>query len=153
MDTIDKQFNDYVTNKVIQLLDVTEHEYREILLDAGIKARNSNSAYKSYFTETGAFWDCYFNRINLINLQIIVEDSFYISINHNNGMVKEEDYFEAITKKFVLPRRVINLINKQYRLKFVKEAITRDLKPIKKQRQTRASKNLNNQSQINLNTI
>ena len=153
METIDQQFNDYVTNKVIALLGVTMDEHRAIILDAGIKARNNNSKYKTYFTDTGAFWDCFFERINLINLQIIVEDGFHKSINQDDGLVQIEDYFKAITKNFVLHKRVINLINKQYRLKFEKEAITSHLKPQTKQRGIRVPKKANNQSQINLNTI
>ena len=156
MEATAKQFNDFITTEIITHLGITTNEYRTLLFEAGIKANKNNCKYKSYFTSTGAFWDCFSHTVNFLNLKIIVEDKFYRSLNNGESAIDNvEDYFELITQNFELPKRAINLINKQYRIDFENSQIIENdyLKPAKQQRRTRTPRKANNQTAINLNTI
>lgn len=156
MEATAKQFNDFITNEIIKNLGITKDDYTKLIFEAGIKANENNAQYKSYFTTTGVFWDCFSYHLHFINLKIIVEDKFYKSLkNGENSTNNVVDYFQLITHKFQLPKRTINLIHKQYKLEFEKNQILKqiDLHPLKKQRRVRVSKKVNNQSEINLNTI
>lgn len=154
MEATKEQFNDYVTNRVINMLGITTDQYNVLIFKAGLKANERNKKYLSYFVTTGAFWDCFSHNINFLNLKMIAEDDFFKLIDNGETAISNvPQYFDMITQKFELPKRVINLINKQYQLQLYTNSKTSDSKLVKKQRQTRASKNLNNQSKINLNTI
>lgn len=156
MEATAKQFNDFITNEIIKNLGITEGDYAKLIFEAGIKANENNAQYKSFFTTTGVFWDCFSYHIHFINLKIIVEDIFYKSLNNEENSINNvADYFQLITQKFELPKRTINLIHKQYKLEFDKKQIYKqiDLQPLKKQRRVRVSKKVNNQTEINLNTI
>lgn len=156
MATIDKQFNDFITNEITKKLGITVDEYKKIIFDAGTKTIENNLKYKSYFTSTGAFWDCFVHNVNFFNFQLIVEDKFYQSqVNRECPIITVEDYFNLITPNFDLPKRVINLINKQYRIDFENSQIIKkgDLKSLNQRRRTRTPRKVNNQTEINLNTI
>lgn len=156
MEATNKQFNDFITNEIIKNLGITEDEYKKLIFEAGIRANANNSQYKSYYTTTGFFWDCFGYHLNFINLKIIVEDKFYKSLdNGENAVNNVTDYFKLITHRFELPKRALNLINRQYRLEFEKRQVVKkgDLQHLKKQTRTRVPKKVNNQTEINLNTI
>lgn len=115
------KFTDFVNDKVMEILEITKTEFSELKFEAGIKAQENNNKYKSYFLQTGAFWDCFYERIKLYNLQIIVEKELY----QTDCVINKECYFDSIVSEFILPERIIRLINKQYRQQF---SITSDVK-------------------------
>ncbi len=156
MATTDKSLNDFIVEKVTRLLGITEKRYNELIFNAGIKANENNSKYKSYFVNTGAYWDCFGHRVSYFNLLLIVEDQFEQSLPNGEPVnISISDYFKLITQKFELPKRTINLINKQYRIDFENSQIIKkgDLKSLNQRRRTRTPRKVNNQTEINLNTI
>lgn len=156
MEATTKQFNDFIINEITKNLGITIDQYKKIIFDAGITANKNNSKYKSHYTKTGVFWDCFSHHVNFINLKIIVEDKFYQSLNKGVRSVNNvEDYFEWITEKLELPKRSIFLINKQYKLDLHKISIVEksNLTHLKQYRRTRTPRKVNNQLEINLNTI
>ena len=156
MEATDKQFNDFIIGEILRILGITIDDYAKLLFEAGIKAQENNNKYKSYFTETGAFWDCFKYRASFVNLTLIAQDKFMNSVRGEAPITMDvSKYIEMITQNFELPKRAINLINKQYRIDFENSQIVENgyLKPSKQQRRTRTPRKANNQTAINLNTI
>jgi len=159
MTATNKQFNDFITNEITKNLGITTDEYKELMFKAGIKAAENNSKYKSYFTKTGAFWDCYSHHVLFFNFKIITQDTFYKSLNNGERTINSvDDYFNWITQEFELPKRAINLIHKQYVIDFensqiIEKGYSKPSKPSNPHRRTRAPQKAINQTAINLNTI
>lgn len=156
MEATDRQFNDFIINETLRILGINIDDYAKLLFEAGIKAQEKNSKYKSYFIETGAFWDCFRYRASFVNLTLITQDNFMNSVRGEAPITMDTSkYIEMITENFELPKRAINLINKQYRIDLENSQIVENgyLKPLKQHRRTRTPRKANNQAQINLNTI
>ena len=156
MRAIDRQFNDFMTDEIIRILGINIHDYAELLFKAGIQANENNKKYKSYFLNTGAFWDCFKHRASYVNLTLIAQEKFMISVRGEAPITMDvSTYIKMITENFELPKRTINLINKQYKIDFENSQIIENgyLKPSKPQRRTRTPRKVNNQTEINLNTI
>lgn len=156
MEATAKNFNDFIITEITKNLGITTDEYKQLFFEAGLKATENNSKYKSHFTRTGVFWDCFSHHVNFINLKLIVENKFYESINSEERCINDPfDYFDWITEKLELPQRTIYLINKQYRLELYETQVVKkgDLKTLKQHKRTRTSQKVINQIEVNLNTI
>lgn len=149
METKKDFIHDYVEDSICEILGISKEEYSNLKLDSAKKALENNKKYKTYYTQTGAFWSCYLHRINFVNLQILVEYQ-YCNARSLKGSIDVETYLQFITAEFILPKRVINLINKQYRLQFIE---INDFKPQKRKYTKRVSKNQESLFKNNLNTI
>ena len=147
--TLDQRFKEYIENSVCEILNITLEQYHDFKLDGAKKVIEHNYKYKSYFTSTGAFWDCYLNRVNFVDLQIITAQRFD-SLNNIDEPYTASLYFQLITENFTLPTRVVNLINKQHRIQFEKIS---DLRQPKRTTYKTVPKNQNDLFNNNLNTI
>ena len=149
------EFTDFVKQRIIDKLNITSNQYKQLVFDAGIKFLEL-SKYNSDYSKTKVFWDCFIHQIKFVNLQIIVEEEF---LNNNSsftaGIIDKYLYFELISKAHKLPDAEIKLIHKQYRLQFekTKKQETNALKQQKNKSVKRVTKSKKDQLQINLNTI
>lgn len=149
------EFTDFVKQRIIDKLNITSDQYKQLVFDAGIKFLEL-SKYNSEYSKTKSFWDSFIHQIKFVNLQIIVEEEF---LNNNSsftaGIIDKYLYFDLISKVHKLPDTEIKLIHKQYRLQFekIKNQKTNVLKQQKNLSVKRVAKSKKDQIQIDLNTI
>lgn len=147
--TLDQKFKEFIENSVCEILNITLEQYSDFKLDGAKKVIENNYKYKSYFTRTGAFWDCYLHRVQFVDLQIITAQRFD-ALNNIDEPYTASLYYQLITENFTLPSRVISLINKQHRIQF--EQIN-DSKAPKRRSSKRVLINQKDLFNNNLNTI